>query len=506
MKNKKVYVCGIREESNSFNPLLCDMQTFKSFKYVEGKKVLKKGECCVNIDGMLNVLLDAGIEVVGKDSLYMRSGSGGPVDSKVIDYFIEKTVKGLKKKMPLDGVILSLHGATTSNTSDDVCGDILQAIRQTVGEDTIISVSFDLHANVTDKIMQNADYVSGYHTYPHLDIYETGERAAQKLVDHFTKGRAYVARVEFPLIAPASAYTTSDGKLGEVMALAEAMVADGTIIDYSIFQVQPWLDVEKMSSTVLVTDYDEQKAKTIASDFALKVFNIRKELQGPKLFSIQEVIDKALKNKTGKPVILVDSADSPNAGACSDSAVVLEHLLSYKDQLKCAVSVTDVKAVDKAFKLGVGGVGDFILGASIAPKLYKPVVVKNAKIIGLYDGEFIMAGPQEKGQKRNVGKTAILQVGKIFIHVCYFGRFEGDVNFYKSFGINPEDCDLVNIKACTSFRAGYQSFSAEICNTDTPGAASPTLTSLPYEKRPKPMYPFEEITINDISKPQIYRK
>ncbi|MBR1983192.1 MAG: M81 family metallopeptidase [Clostridia bacterium] len=508
MQNKKVFVCGLREESNSFNPLLCDMQSFKGFKYVEGESVVaNNGECCVNVDGMLKVLLGAKVNVVGNsDSVYIRSGSGGPLDSKVVDWFIEKTINGLKRELPLDGVVLSLHGATTSDKSDDVCGDILQAVRQTVGEQTIISVSFDLHANVTEKVMQNADYVSGYHTYPHLDIYQTGERAAQILVDHFNKGRMYVARVEVPLIAPASAYTTNDGKLGELMGQADAMVNNGTIVDYSIFQVQPWLDVEKMSSTVLITTYNEEQAKTIASEFAFKLFNIREDLQGSNLYYIQEVIDKALANKTGKPVVLVDSADSPNAGACSDSAVVLEYLLPYKDQLKCALSVTDVKAVDKAFELGVGGIGDFTLGASIAPKLYKPVSVKNAKVIGLYNGDFIMAGPQEKGQKRNIGKTAVLQVGKILIHICYHGKTEGDVNYYKTFGIDPVKCDLVCVKACTSFRAGYQSFSAEICNTDTPGAASPSLKNLPYEKRPKPLYPFEEITENDISIAKIYRK
>jgi microcystin degradation protein MlrC len=504
---KKVYILGLREESNSFNPCLCDMQAFKNYEFVEGKRVVNNnGECGVNVDGMLKVLLGAGCNVVGDGSVYIRAGSGGPVDSKVVDWFIKKAIDGIKKEMPLDGVILSLHGATVSDKSEDVCGDIIEAIRKQVGEKTVISVSFDLHANVTEKVMKNADYVSGYQTYPHLDTYETGERAAKRMIDHFTKGRASVVRVEIPLIAPASAYTTNDGKLGELMAQADAMVKNGSIVDYSIFQVQPWLDVEKMSSTVLVTDYDAQKAKSIASDFAKKLFDIRQDLQGTDLFSIEEVINKALENKSGKPTILVDSADSPNAGACSDSATVLEYLLPYKDVLTCALSVSDVKAVDKAFELGVGSVSDFTLGGSLAPKLYKPVTVKNASVVSLHDGEFFMAGPQEKGQRRFIGKTAVLKVGKIFIHVCYKGKCEGDVNFYKTFGIDPEKCNLVCVKACTSFRAGYERFSYEICNTDTPGAASPTLKNLPFEKRPRPLYPFEEISVEDISTPQIFRQ
>ena len=117
-----------------------------------------------------------------------------------------------------------------------------------------------------------------------------------------------------------------------------------------------------------------------------------------------------------------------------------------------------------------------------------------------------MYGPQERGSVRNIGKSAMIQVGKMFILLSYHGLAEGDRNFYASFGIDPEFCDLVGVKACTSFRAGYEKFSAEIWNTNTPGAAGPVLQDLPYENRPKPLYPFEEITESDIKRAKIYRK
>ncbi len=504
MSLKRVLICGIVQESNSFNPTLATLEDFAEYGIYVGDEILvSDSNRGATIDGMLKILANEKITVV--PAISMRSVSGGPLADDVVEWFLDKTISTIKQADELDGVLVSLHGATMSASSGDVCGDILERIRQAVGENVIISASFDLHANITEKIIKNADYISGYQTYPHLDHYEVGLRAAELLTAHLNGNPSKVARVEIPMIAPAHGYTTTNGGLAKLMTRAEGMKNSGKIIDYSIFQVQPWLDTTKMSSTIIVTAKDEKTAASVADELAKDEFALRHELLGTPLMEISEVIKKALNNKSGKPIVLVDSADSPNAGACGDSAAVLEALLPYRDELKCAVAVSDSPAVNKAFELGVGATADFTLGATVAPKLSKPVVVKNAVVKSLHDGAFYMYGPQERGQLRSIGKTAVLQAGNIMINVSCHGKCEGDMAFYRSFGIEPELCDLVCVKACTSFRAGYEPISVEICNTNTPGAAGPVLTDLPYEKRPVPMFPFEEITEKDISKAKCYR-
>ena len=504
MQTKRVLVCGLVQESNSFNPTLATLEDFAEYGIYEGDEILDtNNNRGATIDGMLNVLANENFTVV--PAVSMRSISGGPIADDVVEWFLNKTIDTINLTDELDGVLVSLHGATMSASSGDVCGDVLEKIRQSVGDDVVISASFDLHGNITEKIIKNADYISGYQTYPHLDHYEVGLRAAQLLAAHLNGNPAKVARVEIPMIAPAHGYTTTKGGLAKLMTRAEDMKKNGKIIDYSIFQVQPWLDTPKMSSTVIITAKDEKNAMSVATELAKEEFDLRHELLGTPLIEISEVIEKALNNKSGKPIVLVDSADSPNAGACGDSAAVLEALLPHRNKLTCAVAVTDCAAVDKAFELGVGATADFTFGATIAPKLSNPVVVKNAVVKSLHDGTFYMYGPQERGQLRNIGKTAVLQAGNIMINVCYHGKCEGDIAFYRSFGIEPELCDLVCVKACTSFRAGYEPISAEIYNTNTPGAAGPVLTILPFEKRPKPMFPFEEITEENISEAKCYR-
>jgi microcystin degradation protein MlrC len=255
------------------------------------------------------------------------------------------------------------------------------------------------------------------------------------------------------MIAPAHAYTTKDGALLKLVNRAKAMVASGRILDYTIFEVQPWLDAAEMAATIIVIADDAQVAKDAARELALDNFSIRRELLGTPLVSINEVIEKALANKTGKPIVLVDSADSRGAGSTADSAAVLEALLPYCDQLKCAVGVSDAPAVEKAFALGVGCRADFTLGATIAPELSRPVKIKNALVRSLHNGYFTNKGPISRGGITYCGKVAVLQIGKILIQVSADSRNEGERGFYCGFGIDPELCDIVSVKACTSFRA-----------------------------------------------------
>lgn len=501
LAKKRVFLCGLHQESNAFNPI---PSTKADFGVLEGEQIKAHANDNSITGGLVSRLeRDDDVEVVY--STVMSAYSGAPLARSVTEDFTSSVVSALKKAEKLDGVAINFHGATVSEISDDVCGDILEAIRRGVGEDIPISVAFDFHANITEKIMKNADYVCGYLEYPHIDQAKTGERAAELLIAHMNGRKAKTARVTVPMIAPAHAYTTKEGELLLLVNKAKEMVRSGRILDYSLFEVQPWLDVKEMASAVVVIAEDEDVAKAAAKELATMNFEIRKALLGAPLMSVEDVIKKALANQTGKPVVLVDSADSRGAGSTADSAAVIEALLPYKDTLRCAVGVSDAPAVKKAFEVGVGGIADFTLGATVAPALSSPVKIENATVRSLHNGYFFLVNPIGKGSLRCCGRVAVLVVGKLFIQVSEHSSTEGDIGFFRGFGIDPEVCDLVSVKACTSFRAGYEHIAAEICNAATPGAAGTSLTDLPYRKRPVPLYPFEEISEKDISDAVIFR-
>ena len=486
-QQKRVFICGLAQESNCFNPVLMGMNAFSpQSTEISGH---------LNVKGGRTFLLSQGVECVY--GVCMRSNSGAPLTDEVVDYFLKDTLEKIHKAGHLDGVLLLLHGATMSESRDDVCGYVCEQIRAAVGEDVVISAGFDLHGCITERIAKNLDYICGYWEYPHIDQKESGERAARLLWEHLSGKPRRTARAAVPMMAPAHAYTTTRGPLLALKQKAQAMIANGRIADYTVFQVQPWLDHPLVESTVIVTADDEETAIAVANELAKDEFECRKELQGTPLQSIETIVQKAIENKSGKPVVLVDSADSVNAGATGDSAHVVAALLPYADQLRAATSVTDAAAVRRAFALGVDAEDEFTLGASIAPKLSRPVTVK-AKVKSLHDGVFYLHGPIHKGAKLRPGRVAVLEVGNLLIRVGQNDAGAGDLNFFRSFGIDVENCALVAVKACTSFRAGYEPYAGEICNASTAGAACPDILSLPYERLPKPTYPFEEITESDI--------
>ena len=500
---RRMLVCEFIQESNSFNPVLCGSDCFSSSGVNQGGALLQsnglKGE---TVEGIHHTLKVRGVHVC--DGIYMRSKSGGPVKQEVIDDFLQKMLTIIKADGPFEGIIVSLHGATISDKSMDVCGDILQSIRGWVGPKTIISVSCDLHANVTSKMMRNSDFICGYQTYPHLDHYSVGCRVATLACDKL-EGRTLVnARVTLPIMAPAHANNTTQGKLRYLIERGHSLVATGKIVDFTIFQVQPWLDISEIASCVVVTAENTEASITYAKELAHKLFQFRLEIQGDTLSSIDEVVHLALQNDSGRPVVLVDSADSPNAGACGDSATVINHILKYKDSLRCAVTVLDKSAVMKAFSVGVNNKADFLLGASLAPQLSTPVLVKDAFIKSLHNGTFLLEGPAERGQMRNLGLCAVIEIGYVQILITSKSENAGDLQFYRGFGIEPTLCRLVSVKACSSLRASYDPISSQVINTDTPGAAGPNLLTLPFQHLPKPFYPFQEISEEHIGNPEVF--
>ena len=494
---KRIFVCGIAQETNVFNPIVSKINMFGCYNCQQVIHTMGM------LGGMLTTLTNADTEMTYGTSL--GASSGGPIDDAVWQGFLSETLQTIKEKGPFDGIAISMHGATSSPTTPDVCGEITAAIRLAVGDDVPIAISHDLHANVTRKTAMSVNYICGYQEYPHIDTYQTGVRAAKLLLGHLDGNPLKTAYATVPMIAPAHAYTTKKGALLALVTDAKAMVERGEIADYSIFEAQPWLDAPEFTSAVVVTAKDEKTAVDVANLLVKRHFDTRYELQGEPLFSIEEIVEKALSNKTGKPIVLVDSADSRGAGSTADSAAVLEKLLPYRDQLVAAVGVQDAAAVDKAFSLGVGAVADFTVGATKAPSLSSPVLVTEARVRSLHLGNFISVGPISRGERINCGRTAVLEVGKILVQISERGGNEKDIGFYRSFGIDPEFCQLVSVKACTSLRAGYTPIAAEICNTDTPGAAGTVLQKLPYKQRQVPLFPFEEITEDDIVKAVCYR-
>lgn len=485
----KTVLCEFRQESNSFNPIVAGRYSFEMGGICAGQAFLDKivKEPCA-AHGMLDELTKAGCQVIPAYS--MVSQSGGPIDQAVVQEFIDHTLPVLRENLPLDAVLVSLHGASQSTQWEDPCGEILKRIRQMVGETTVIAISCDMHANITDEVLACADFVSGYLTYPHTDYYEVGCRAARQAIRRLQGQPVAVKAVRIPMIVAASSYTTLSGPYKQFVDDAKALVADGTLIDFSVFQMQPWLDVSVGGSTVIAAAKEPEIAEKTVWHFAKRLFDLR-EVFCTELMSMDEVIDIAEKNTDGDPVILVDAADSTNAGAAGDSVAVVEHLLTRKSSLKAAIYLNDGPAVDRAFAIGEGNCAEMTIGCSLDKKYSVSAhgMVKVRRVFA--DGHYVQEGPAGKGLINNIGAAAVLEMGNITILACHNTAGNGDAGLYRAFGIEPREQQLVVVKACTSYRAAYGLLSHHIYCADTPGAACADLHRLEFVNIPKYFYPFQ---------------
>lgn len=484
----RTLLCEFRQESNSFNPVIAGRYSFEMGGICAGQAFIDKiiKEPCA-VHGMLDELTAAGYEVIPAYS--MVSQSGGPIDHSVVEEFLDNTLPMIQANLPLDGVLVSLHGASQTTQWEDPCGEILARIRRAVGQKTVISISCDMHANITDQVLAHADFVSGYLTYPHTDYYEVGCRAARLAIRRLQGKPVYMKAVRIPMIIAASSYTTLGGFYKRYVDDAKALVAGGMLLDFSVFQMQPWLDVSVGGGAVIAAAETEAAAAAMAWQYARRLFDLRADFKTD-LMSMDEVIDLAEKNTDGKPVILVDSADSSNAGAAGDSVAEVERLLARGSALKAAIYLNDGPAVEKAFAAGEGSEAEMTIGCSLDKK-YSVSVRGKVLVERLFpDGHYVQEGPAGKGLIVNIGAAAVLRMGNIHILACHNTAGNGDLGLYRAFGIEPTAQQLVVVKACTSHRASYGLISDQIYCADTPGSACSDLSRLDFCRVSREFYPF----------------
>lgn len=478
---KRVLLLEFRQESNTFNPIVWTASDFNNGYPFEGEGIYaSKLRAHQQVFGAAEVIEEAGFTVI--PSVMASAPSGGRVADAMLDQVKERVAEHIRQEKP-DAICACLHGATCAESEDDACGSLLAVIREAAG-DIPVNVCFDLHANVTDQVLRNADTVSGYQTYPHHDLYETGRRMGKLCVEMLQGKKPAMATVALPMLLPPAGYTDTEGAFKGVMEQARQMVADGRLKDFSIFVVQPWLDIADIASRIVAIAEDAQVAKACAAQLAQALYEIREQMW-PELVAPEEIIRIAQENKSGKPVILADSADSPNGGAVGDSPVAAMKVLESGTNLKTCVFIRDPEAVKCAFEVGVGNEGAFTVGASFTPGMPGPMKA-TGYVRSLHDGVFSIGS-----SNGTVGKSAVVRFGSVDVLLGTTTAHSGLPALYRQFGMEPADYDLVVVKANTSFRRYYAPITDLIYVADTPGAGASNLHQFDWKKLPKGMYPFD---------------
>lgn len=486
----KLVIGSFIQETNSFSTFKTDLQSFKEHEFLMGDEIIsyhsKKGTG-----------IGAFIEVAGKESIELLplvsawAGAGGIVTAETYQNIKMLFLEKLRQVKQFDGVLLALHGAMAVEGLDDPEGDFLEAIRTEIGKDIPIVSSFDLHANFTKKMMDNLDALTGYDTHPHIDIFETGERAINIMISILKKKiKPTIAMKRLPMITACS--DTTRGPLGEAMKMAKAIEKESGVISTAIFAVQPWLDLYDTGfSVVVVTDNDLDLAQRKANEIARILWESREKFTVEDL-SVEEALTRAREIKGG-PIVFSDVANSPSGGAGADSTYVLKKLVDMKLEFPVILTITDSEVVKKCIEKGVRETIKLEVGGKIDKNFSQPLLV-NGYIKTISDGKYKNKGKFLHGAEQNMGKTVVLVVNRnIYLVITELRATTADPEQFISLGISPKEMKIIVVKSISDFRANYGPLAKEIIMLNTPGPCSSNLLGLPFKNIKRPMYPWDQM-------------
>ena len=406
----------------------------------------------------------------------------------------DEMLADLEAALPVDMVLLTLHGAMVAEGYDDCETDIVHRVREIVGPDVIVGAEFDLHSDLTDQLMAEADAIVLYKEYPHTDI---ADRAVE-LFDICARAlagaiRPVMARFDCRMIG--FFLTPYEPMRSFVDAMSAAEKRPG-VLSVSLFHTFPWGDVPTCSAQILaITDNDPDLAQTVAAEFGRQFFALRHETQINSL-PMNEALDKALANPRG-PVVVADQADNAGGGAPSDSTFVLRELLA-RGVTDAAIGMFwDPIAVRVAQAAGEGARLQLRLGGKMGPMSGDPLDLE-VTVTRIREGMF-QEWPQGENPpiRQFVGDAVALHCQGIDIVVnTERGQVFGPMAF-SELDIDLASKRLIVVKSTQHFYAGFAPLASEIVYMSAPGAIAPRFTEIPYERVDRHKFPWVDNPFNE---------
>jgi microcystin degradation protein MlrC len=489
----RIAIGSIIQEGNTFAPTPTDLEAFAADFLWYGEELLGGyRDMRVEVAGFLQVLKDAGATPV--PLLAAHACAGGPLTRATMDHLVGELVERLRTALPLNGVLLSLHGAMVVEDESDAEAEILAAVRAVVGESVPIAASLDLHGHITPRTLEHATILVGYQEYPHIDMYETGERTARLLLGTLRgRLRPALALAKRPMIvSPVNARTT-EGPLRRVSDAARGMERDGRVLAASLFPVQPWLDVPDLGFAALVlADGSAAAAQAAADQLAEMAWAARAEFE-PDIVPLAEAVRIGLASEG--TTVVGDAGDAPSSGAAADHTAVLRELLAQGADhagRPTYLTLRDGAAVAACAVAGVGAEVALAVGHTLTYAEGQPLAVQG-QVCALTDGHYVMQGPGAAGLPMNMGPTAVLAIGDIRLALRSLPSLEWDPSLYRSVGLEPADAALVFVKSPGHFRVSYAPLARRVLVADTPGAARPNVRALRFSRVTRPVYPLDDL-------------
>jgi len=476
----KLFMACLGTETNTFSPLPTGEETFRETMLYRGDGSRHpRGFGAGQLAVWREAGEAAGMEVV--ESLCAFAQPAGITARPVYESFRDEILADLEAALPVDMVLLAMHGAMVAEGYDDCEGDLLGRVRAVVGEETAVGLELDLHCSVTPQMVACADTIITFKEYPHIDA---SLRAAElfRICRDQAEGRVrpVMAVHDTRMI---SMWRTPVEPMKSFVARMQSLEGKDGILSVSFAHGFPWGDVELVTARILVVaDGDEAKAQCLAEQLGQEIWELRHDT-APLAVSMDEALDRAVAAPSG-PVVLADVSDNAGGGAPADSTFLLQRILDRKIGPVLSGLYWDPIAVRFCREAGEGTTFDLRVGGKCGTMSGDPVDLRVTvrRIVEEADQQY-------STNRASMGASVWVTAGEVDLVLISTRTQTFHPDAFEQFGIRLADYPIVTVKSTQHFYAGFAPVAAEIIYVAAPGAIHPDFAAIPYEKLKTPFWP-----------------
>ena len=493
----KCIVALMQHETNTFSPLATPLKAFTSGV---GLNEPPSGQQAIDIYGRADFAFSAMLDVATKNGAEISvpiaayAEPSGKVGDEAFETIAGKICAAVE--IGCDALLLDLHGAMVTESYDDGEGELLRRIRN-IAPDLPIGVALDFHTNLTSDMVDNCTVIDGYRTYPHVDMYATGERAANSLFDIINgKLKTKMAWRALPMMTHMIKQTPSRQPMKDIMDRAIHAVNNTDLLNVSIFGGFPLADIPHVSLSVLALEaIDNSEGENLVNDLCAMAWQRRAEF----IFEPEELSESIRQAKSLKqyPVLIADHGDNSGAGGSADDLTVLDEMLTQGLEDIIAGPIWDPAAVRQLIEAGAGAEVSLSIGGNTDVPAIRQTghgIQCHGTVTKITNGRFILTGPMQTGLEVSLGRSVVLDIGAAQLLVCEERWEPYDPGCFTHAGIEPSQHQYILIKSRQHFRAAFESIARHIILAAGPGVCSSDYSQFKFVNLKRPIYPLDRDT------------
>ncbi len=485
---KRIAIGGIWHETNTFASGKSDYSAFENYQLAKSNELIG---CYRNTNTELGGFIGAAqsncFQLV--PTQFAAAVPSGIIEYKTAMNLCNELIDSIHNAGSLDAIFLSLHGAAIAEDIDDLDGFILEQLRSKLGPQIPIVVTIDYHANVTEKMVAHASVIIGYDTYPHIDMAERGEEAAQVTTGLLeARQTPHCSFTRIPLITTPLSQQTDNEPMREILQLLHEIEQWPHILCGTVAMGFPYCDVDHLGASVLVYGTDRTITKNAVDTLSNRIWEHRKNFI-PRAVSVKEGVRQAI-NAKSFPVVIVEAADNIGGGSAGDATDVLAELIRVRAK-GSVILIADPEAAKKAISSGLGSRLELKIGGKV-DRLHGSPVETSVTVQSVSDGEYVHKGSYMTGYVSSMGKSVVVDADGITIVLTSRRSMPFDAEQLRCVGIEPKQQKIIVVKSAIAWKAAYGDIAKQTIVVDSSGVCPIDLSKLQYHSRPKPLFPLEQ--------------